>query len=282
MPTIAENQQAWKTYDWKQRGDEWSTVWGGTEAMWWVTVFPRIRRFVPCGTLLEIAPGFGRWTHYLRSLSQELTGVDLSERCVAACRERFAGDPRLRFVQNDGTSLEAIPDESVDFVFSFDSLVHVEADALQAYVSQLARKLRPNGAGFLHHSNLGSYRNPRTGELEAPSSHWRAESVGAADFVAYCEEAGLVCLSQETLAWAASVHNDCFSTFTRRGSVLERPFVRWENPDFMSEAARAAEIARLYDPAGAGDRAVPPPPPAGGGLRARSRGLWNRIRQLPR
>jgi hypothetical protein len=46
---------------------------------------------------------------------------------------------------------------SVDFAFSFDSLVHAEADVIQAYVEQLASILRPGGAAFIHHSNLGQY-----------------------------------------------------------------------------------------------------------------------------
>ncbi|MEK6280890.1 MAG: hypothetical protein AABN95_11100 [Acidobacteriota bacterium] len=27
---------------------------------------PRIHPFIPVGTILEIAPGYGRWTHYLK------------------------------------------------------------------------------------------------------------------------------------------------------------------------------------------------------------------------
>jgi cyclopropane fatty-acyl-phospholipid synthase-like methyltransferase len=39
-----------------------------------------------------------------------------------------------------------------DFVFSFDSLVHVESDVIENYLTQLAKKLKPNGIGFIHHS----------------------------------------------------------------------------------------------------------------------------------
>jgi hypothetical protein len=48
-------------------------------------------------------------------------------------------------------------DGGVDFIFSFDSLVHAEDAVLKAYVAEFAKKLRPNGAAFLHHSNLGEY-----------------------------------------------------------------------------------------------------------------------------
>ena len=53
-----------------------------------------------------------------------------------------------------------VEDGSIDFVFSFDSLVHVEADVLDAYLDQLARKLTPDGVGFIHHSNMGRALRP--------------------------------------------------------------------------------------------------------------------------
>jgi hypothetical protein len=63
MPTIEQNQAAWnQNPNWKNAGDEWSVGWGGVDNEWWRTIFPRIHQFVPTGTILEIAPGFGRWT----------------------------------------------------------------------------------------------------------------------------------------------------------------------------------------------------------------------------
>jgi hypothetical protein len=43
----------------------------------------------------------------------------------------------------------------IDFLFSFDSLVHAEQDVIAAYLSQLARKLSPMAS--IHHSNIGAY-----------------------------------------------------------------------------------------------------------------------------
>jgi hypothetical protein len=51
-----------------------------------------------------------------------------------------------------------IPDQWIDFAFSFDSLVHVEADFIESYLQQLACKLTKEGVGFIHHYNLGQYR----------------------------------------------------------------------------------------------------------------------------
>src|SRR5687768_4980448 len=97
-------------------------------------LYPRVRQFLPAATILEIAPGHGRWTQYLLPLCERLIGVDVAANCVAACRERFAGDAHAEFHKNDGMSLPMVPDGKVDFAFSFDSLVHCERDVMQSYI----------------------------------------------------------------------------------------------------------------------------------------------------
>ena len=91
MPSLTQNLSVWdETYDWARRGDEWSDAWGGVSHHWWTTLFPRLQGYVPAGRILEIAPGFGRWTHFLRDLCSELIIVDIAESAIAHCRERFA------------------------------------------------------------------------------------------------------------------------------------------------------------------------------------------------
>lgn len=66
MPSIEWNQNKWdEAYPWTEQGDEWSAVWGGSDTQWISTILPRIRNFLPANVLLEIAPGYGRWTRYL-------------------------------------------------------------------------------------------------------------------------------------------------------------------------------------------------------------------------
>ena len=76
-------------YDWKEAGEEWSQPWGSSAAQWTGTIFPRIRECLPVGTILEIAPGFGRWTHYLKDYCNELWAVDKSERLYRSVSAAF-------------------------------------------------------------------------------------------------------------------------------------------------------------------------------------------------
>src|SRR5271154_273849 len=114
MPTIAENL-FWGTYSWPQQGDEWSGEWGDAETQWYATILPRIRKFLPAKRVLEIAPGYGRWSEFLINTSTEYTGIDLNPECISACQKRFANLGNATFAANDGKSLSTVADSSIDF-----------------------------------------------------------------------------------------------------------------------------------------------------------------------
>jgi SAM-dependent methyltransferase len=245
VPSIADNLDYWEAeYDWTQGGDAWSGPWGDAASQWYGSILPRIRHFLPVQSVLEIAPGFGRWTQFLLSYCENLIGVDLAAKCVEACRERFAG-PNVTFAVNDGQNLPIVRDRSIDFVFSYDYLVHVESDTLAGYLSELARILKPEGVAFLHHSNYGAYRRSarvfdplqgffdhmptpiragliRTGTYRG--RHMRATSVTADGFAEQCREVGLNCVAQELVNWEGGILLlDCMSVVTLPGS-------RWDHP----------------------------------------------------
>lgn len=263
MPSVEDNVAIWNSYDWSQHGDEWSRQFGNTEAMWWFVIYPRIHRFVPARTILEIAPGHGRWTNFLRHLCDSLIVVDITASCIDACRARFCDASNISYNINDGKSLECVPDSSVDFVFSFDSLVHVDRDVLETYLSQLARKLTPDGVGFIHHSNLGRYRRRRRVYQALPNrfgirrafhylaslneSGWRSPSVTAEDFMQGCRSANLCCISQELINWyQGKCMIDAISVFTRSRSKWDAPYQVVANPNFVEYGHGVRKVAALY------------------------------------
>ena len=237
-------------YDWKEAGEEWSQPWGSSAAQWAGTIFPRIRECLPVGTILEIAAGFGRWTHYLKDYCDALWAVDKSNECIEACQQRFASQPHVRCVMNDGRSLSMVPDGSVNFVFSFDSFVHPDRDIIDEYLRQLGTKLTIGGKGFIHHSNFGEYVNsPRERLPEALAkplikakildwAHHRNPGMTAELFRTLCEENGLQCMSQELVNWRGRRLIDCLSLFVRTDSTPQNPTKIIRNPNFMREAAR--------------------------------------------
>jgi len=250
MPSIDENIQEWNgRYEWPEQGDEWSRSWGGVWSQWFGSILPRLKSFVPAPVILEIAPGFGRWTQFLRPLSSELILVDISAKCIEACKRRFSAHGGLKYHVNDGRSLGMVADGSLDLVFSFDSLVHVEAEVIGGYLSQLASKLKADGVAFLHHSNLGEYTDPATGRLPVGTEnpHWRALSVSADSVRATCESYGLTCVSQEVINWGGNALNDAITVAALRHSRWGADNVVLRNGDFMREAEYVARLAQLYD-----------------------------------
>jgi len=270
MPTVSQNLELWNRYDWPHEGDEWSDQFGGTEALWAFLLYPRIRRFLPAPSILEIAPGYGRWTQYLQGLCRSMIAIDISEKCIEHCKTRFAANTHIRFYGNDGFSLAAVPDDSIDFAFSFDSLVHAESDVMKSYLAQLATKLKPDGIGFFHHSNIGAYKGRlavfdwyrrlplpfrehvlKVNRLEALLSinlrGARATSMTASLFRQYCERAGLKCVSQEIINWVTGRSlTDAISVFTKPGSRWDKPFTVFENFRFVEGALVTKRLARLY------------------------------------
>jgi SAM-dependent methyltransferase len=266
VPSLDENLQRWEEgFDWSSDGDEWSEAWGGAESQWRWCILPRISPFLPTGTLLEIAPGRGRWTRFLVERCRRLIGIDLAPTCVEKCRERFSTIGHAEFHATDGRSLAAVADGAVDFAFTFDSLVHVQQDVIASYLRELRRTLAPGGCAFIHHSNLGSYRRHYAIASRIPRGrrwlahlglvegwyHWRSPDVGMASVRAAAEAAGLVCTSQEAVNWGTRRMIDGFTVVTQPGSRWRQPYRLVENPGFMDEARRARSIAPLY-----------PPPPA--------------------
>jgi ubiquinone/menaquinone biosynthesis C-methylase UbiE len=269
MKTIEWNKETWNhTYRWAQGGEEWSRRWGGSLSQWRSCIWPRLAPFLPTASLLEIAPGHGRWTHYLLPNCESYLGVDLAESCVSICQERFAGSG-ARFAVGDGRSLPMAEDRSVDLVFSFDSLVHCEADVINGYLHEISRVLTADGVAVLHHSNLGRYRRTAAArdvislaEYLLPFqrerlrrltiARWdnhRGRSMTAARFAQMAADANLACIGQEIIAWVSPLLIDCISVVTRRGSRWERPNVVVMNRQFPNAARSAAAVAEAF-PAG--------------------------------
>jgi ubiquinone/menaquinone biosynthesis C-methylase UbiE len=231
MGTIEENIIAWgKGNDekWAERGDSWSAPWGSSEQMWYGSILPRIHMYVPCAAILEIACGYGRCTQFLLKNCKELIGIDLNDNCVNACKDRFKDQDNVSFLKTDGKSIPEIENESIDFIFSWDSLVHANTEAVFGYLKEIKRILKKDGKAFINHSNLGCY-NP------APDLYWRDTSVSADIVLNYCTEIGLFCFAQEINKWRepGDYFTDCFTWLSN--SKISEKYNRYTNDNFWKE-----------------------------------------------
>ncbi len=193
---------------WEQAGENWSEAWGGTHRLYSDLIWPRIEEFmVPPGDIVEIAPGYGRITQFLLNDCWRFTGVDLNQNCVDHCKERFANEDHAEFLVNDGLTIP-VGDNCIDFVFSWDSLVHCSQDVVMSYITEVNRVLRRGGAAFLHHSTWATSGAPQ-------NPHWRDESCSWIDILHHCDDLGLYS-TFELSSWGYKDYKtDCFTTIRK-------------------------------------------------------------------
>src|SRR5215469_938916 len=108
MPSIDWNRRMWNDpTTWVDRGDEWrfhahrSLLSYGTWKASIVSSF--IDPYVgPEVDMLEVGPGYGRWSEFMIGRVRSLALVDLNPTCIEACRERFgSSDPTVSYEVND-------------------------------------------------------------------------------------------------------------------------------------------------------------------------------------
>jgi SAM-dependent methyltransferase len=145
---------------------------------------------VTCGIdlgddMLEIGPGPGAATEWLRHRVRRLVTLEREPDAVAALRQRFAGT-NVSVVAADATAL-GYPDGSFDSVGMFTMLHHVPTRALQdALLAAALRALRPGGtlvgsdslaSDRLHHFHAGDTYNP----VEPAALLTRLQTLGFAE-----------------------------------------------------------------------------------------------------
>jgi SAM-dependent methyltransferase len=120
----------------------------------YVTPFLKRMNFEPREkSALEIGCGIGRIARWMSQDFASYTGVDVSPEMVQKASSYNV--PRTRFLAVSGGDLNGIPDQSIDFVFSFAVFQHVPSkDAIYNYFRETARVLRPGGIFRLHMKGL--------------------------------------------------------------------------------------------------------------------------------
>jgi SAM-dependent methyltransferase len=107
----------------------------------------------PDSAVLEIGPGGGRWTQFLIG-AREVTLVELNAQFFPYLRKRFRRQRRkLHFYETSGYELHGIEDDSVDFVFSFGTFVHIEREGIDEYLGEIARVLRSGGTTTIQYAD---------------------------------------------------------------------------------------------------------------------------------
>lgn len=243
MPSVSWNRDTWNDkHEWNEEGDEWSGMAAhcGQPYLRWKQalldefLLPHVNEATD---VVEVAPGHGRWSEALVARARSVALVDISPSCLDACRERFSDAASVSYHLTDGSSLPGVADRSVDFVWSFDSFVHIDQPVIEAYAAEFARVLRPGGRVVLHHADKRNWALPvvRAGRrLGAPGraagrlvSQGRLRDSGNRSEVSREQVAAMLrargfAVELQTSSWGSageftvSKYHDCITT-ARRG-----------------------------------------------------------------
>jgi SAM-dependent methyltransferase len=147
-------------------------------------VLPQVVDGVQLGArMLEIGPGPGASTDWLRHRVDQLVALELDGDAAAKLTERFADADNVEVHTGDATQIPW-PDASFDSVGCFTMLHHVPTIALQNRVlSEIHRVLRPGGTLVasdsihsveLHHFHEDDVYNP----IEPGTLFTRLQTIG--------------------------------------------------------------------------------------------------------
>ncbi len=175
------NREIWKRWDWSGGGDEWTISPEWKDSLVRSVLAPAIP---PHASVVEIGPGAGRWTEHILPVADHYLGFDISETCVALCREKFASFKGAKFVLTGGSSLPEAADSSVHTVWSHDVFVHINAAETEGYLREFSRVLLPGGVALIHHGASGG-----------TTGGWRSDMTRDR-FAALAREAGLEVIEQ--------------------------------------------------------------------------------------
>jgi SAM-dependent methyltransferase len=101
---------------------------------------------------MEIGSGGGRWTQYLLPC-RELICVELNPEMFDYIRNRF-GDPKhVSYVTTNGHDVPSVPNDYVDFIFSFGTFVHLEMETIARYVESMSLVMKSGADLILQISN---------------------------------------------------------------------------------------------------------------------------------
>lgn len=118
---------------------------------------------------VEFACGHGRHSAHALDRFGEITLVDVNETNIEACRSRFKGKKNVHFLTNNGKDLAGLDSDCYTAIFSYDAMVHFEAEDVIGYLHEFRRILMPGGRCLLHFSSFDS----APGSSFQSHAHWR-------------------------------------------------------------------------------------------------------------
>lgn len=156
--------------------------------------------------VIELACGRGRHVGQYLDKAGSITLVDILDKNIRICQERFRMHDKVRYYCNNGFNLEQLPSESYTALFSYDAVVHFEMMDIYEYLKDIYRVMAKGGRVLIHHSN---YDKDYTASF-INSQHGRSY-MNAGIFAYLANRCGFHILEQKVIDWGGVRELDCVS-----------------------------------------------------------------------
>jgi hypothetical protein len=121
-----------------------------------------IKPYVTSSTVaLEIGPGRGAWSKCLLGAGR-LYCLDALSAEHNGFWDYVGRHERVTYEQVKDFSASAVPDDSIEYLFSYGTFCHLSPPAIREYLTSLLAKLRPGAHGFVMFADYEKYNRAAT------------------------------------------------------------------------------------------------------------------------
>lgn len=181
------------------------TFWGGDSP------FFRMFQKLDLSHVIELACGRGRHVPQYIDRAGYVTLVDILQKNIDFCQQRFSDKQNISYYCNNGYNLEKLKSGQYSALFSYDAVVHFEMMDIFSYLNDIHRVLSVGGLALIHHSNNhGDYK--ASFETSIGGRSFMSKNIFA--YLAY--HAGFEVVEQQIIDWGEKDW-DCISLIKKNG-----------------------------------------------------------------
>lgn len=124
------------------------------------TIYSKIKNFAmneskdKTSNSLEIGPGYGRFSKCFTAWRLNYF-VDILPESEGKIKKKFhpAHHKYIKFYSTNDVNCSNVPNNSINFVFSWDTFTFFSQEQIKEYLKDISRVLLPGGHAFIHYSN---------------------------------------------------------------------------------------------------------------------------------
>lgn len=153
--------------------------------------------------VVELACGRGRHVQHYIDLAGHIILVDILDKNIEYCKERFRNEKKISYYVNSGCDLKEIEDTSCSSLFTYDSMVHFESIDIYHYLLETYRILVKGGKALFHHSN--NHKDYRVSfQTDIAGRNYMSSDL----FAHFADRAGFHVVQQKIIDWGGVKESD--------------------------------------------------------------------------